>query len=89
MKNKVTIQGKEIEKGKAHEFLIGLGFKNSICDINAFPTNIDPRWCDRVINIPEKKRGNLSKYAGKKCSVITTTIAGNGGARINFYIKVI
>ncbi len=87
MKNLVTVQGQEIEKKAAHNLLTASGFKYTRCDINAFPGNINPRWCDRTIEIPRKQRGNLGEFAGMTCTVITETVAGNGGARINFYIK--
>jgi len=87
MKNLTVVQGQEIEKGKAYGFLLSKGFDYTRCDINAFPGDINPRWCERTIEIPAGKRGNLSKFAGKECTVITETVASNGGARINFYIK--
>ena len=48
--------------------------------------DIEPRYHAQIVEIPAKKRGNLSKYRGKQVVVIPTTIARNG-ARINFLIK--
>lgn len=55
-------------------------------DIDSAPFEINPRYTLQSVQIPEKKRGNLSRYAGKKVVLFTTTVA-RSGARINFYIK--
>ena len=65
-----------------------LGYNNECVDINAAEFDISIRYQEQIVIIPEKKRGNLGAYAGKKCSVICSTIS-RSGARINFYIKAI
>jgi len=47
--------------------------------------NIDPRYTLQSVTVPDKKRGNLAKYAGKDVLVFTTYVH-RSGARINFYI---
>lgn len=89
MKNIVYLLGHPIEKKNAHSFLTSKGYKYMRVDVNAFIWSIDPRWQSRTCVVPEKKKGNLAEFAGKEVDIITTTIAGNGGARINFYIKTI
>lgn len=58
------------------------------CDIDALESvigDIDPRYTLREVAIPQNKRGNLAKYAGKRVYLFTTTVSRFGG-RIEFYI---
>lgn len=89
MKNIVYLLGEPVEKKNAHSFLTSKGYKTMRVDVNAFIWAIDPRWQSRTCIVPENKKGNLKEFAGKKVDIITTTIARNVGARINFYIKTI
>ena len=89
MKNIVNLLGESLEKKNAHSFLTSKGYKAMRVDVNAFIWSINPRWQSQTCIVPENKKGNLKEFAGKKVDIITTTIAGNGGARINFYIKTI
>lgn len=86
MKNFVTLLGTQVEKQNADKLLRENGFSFERVDVNAFIGCISDRWVEQEVVIPEKKTGNLKKYAGKTVVVIPTTIDRNG-PRINFYIK--
>ena len=79
------IESKEILKKDCHTHFSALGFEGMIVDINAAPFPL-ASYEVVEIQIPEDKRGNLSKYAGKRVEVIPTTVS-RGGPRINFYIR--
>lgn len=87
MKNLITVLGQTIEKKDAYKLFTSNGYKHMVVDIQTAPFGVNPRFTEQIVDIPENKRGNLSAFKGKKVSVYTTTVAGNGGARINFYIK--
>lgn len=84
-----AIHSKEITKSAAAEKFIALGYEAMKVDINNAPFDINYRYLIQEVFIAENKRGNLAKYAGKNCEVIVTNISGNGGARVNFYIKAV
>lgn len=72
----------------AAEAFRSLGYRHMTVDISAAPFNIDQRYEAQKLRISQSKRGNLSVFAGKKISVICTTISNNG-PRINFWAKAI
>lgn len=82
------IASKEILKSSAHSLFLAAGYKDICCDIDAAKGvfNIDSRYSEQVVQIPLGKKGNLAAYAGKKVSIICTTIKRNG-PRIQFFIK--
>lgn len=63
-----------------------LGFGEMTCDISAAEFDINTRYAIQTVTIPSGKKGNLSKYAGKVCEVVVTTLS-RSGARVNFFIK--
>jgi hypothetical protein len=62
------------------------GFENMTVDISASEFDINSRYEVLEAEIPEGKRGNLKKYAGKVCEVVIKGIA-RSGARVEFYIR--
>lgn len=67
---------------------LAANFENMVVDISAVEGIIDlsQRYVAQVCDIPANKRGNLSKYRGKKVIIVPTTIT-RFGPRINFLIK--
>ena len=79
---------KSTEEKKAHREawnIIRNNMTEMTVDINAAEWDVTPRYSLLEADIPGNKRGNLSKYAGRRCYIINTTITRTG-ARINFYI---
>jgi len=79
------IESTEILKKDCHTHFSALGFECMIVDIRAAPFMID-KYSLVTLEIPADKRGNLSRFAGKRVEIIPTTVS-RGGPRINFYIR--
>ena len=88
MKNLINIFGREIEKKNANSLFVEKGYEYETVDIKSASFDITRRYTEQIVTIPANKRGNLSKYAGKKVSIFATTISAKG-PRIEFYIKAI
>lgn len=62
------------------------GFEPMTVDINAAEFSINSRYQVITAEIPKKKRGNLSRYAGKKVEIVIKGI-NSRGPRVDFYIR--
>ena len=65
------------------------GFESMTVGISAAEFSVEKadRYQIQTVRIPKGKKGNLSKFAGNKVQVITTTIDSRS-PRINFFIKI-
>lgn len=62
------------------------GFEPMTVDINATEFSIQDRYQVITTSIPQKKRGNLGRYAGKEVEIVVKGI-NSRGPRVDFYIR--